>query len=45
MKKTIYTCKFANGNTIYYYGDKLLRIVSGIVHTIEIGLIIYLLIK
>lgn len=29
----------------YYYGDKLLRIVSAIAHTIELTLIIYLLVR
>ncbi len=43
--KTIYSCKFSNGDKIYWYGDKLLRIISAIAHTIEITLIIYLLVK
>lgn len=29
----------------YYYGDKLLRIISIIIHAIELGLIIYLLVR
>lgn len=45
MKKTIYACKFSNGDKIYWYGDKLLRIVSTIAHTIELALIIYLLVR
>lgn len=45
MRKTIYSCKFYNKDTIYWYGDKLLRIISAVAHTIELALIIYLLVK
>ena len=29
----------------YYYGDKPLRIISVIIHAVELGLIIYLLVR
>ena len=45
MRKTIYSCKFSNGDKTYWYGDKLLRIVSAVAHTVELALIIYLLVQ
>ena len=44
MRKTIYSVILRNKNT-YWYGDKILRIVSAIAHTIELALIIYLLVR
>ena len=45
MRKTIYSATIGNDKNTYWYGDKLLRIVSVIVHTIELALIIYLLVR
>ena len=45
MRKTIYSATIGNDKNTYWYGDKLLRIVSAIVHTIELALIIYLLVR
>lgn len=45
-KKTIYKFEFQNpDNKIYYYGDKILRIFSIVINTIELVLIIYLLVR
>lgn len=41
--KTIYSCIVKNKKL--WYGDRLLRIISAILHTIEFGLIIYLLVR
>ena len=41
--KTGYSCVVKN--TKFWYGDKLLRIISAILHTVEFGLIIYLLVR
>lgn len=45
MRKTIYSATIGNDKNTYWYGDKLLRIVSAIAHTIELALIIYLLVR
>ena len=42
MKKTLYKCKTPNGEE-YFYGDKILRIISMVVNMTELILIIYLL--
>lgn len=45
-KKTIYKCEIQiPNNEVYYYGDKILRISSIVVNTIELILIIYLLMR
>ena len=44
MKKTIYYMSMPDKN-VYYIGDKLLRIISIIFHTLEFLAIIYLLCK
>lgn len=41
--KTIYSCIVRD--TKLWYGDRLLRIISAILHLIELGLIIYLLVR
>ena len=43
MRKTLY--KIEIGNRCYWIGDKVLRIVSIVLHTLELGLILYLLFK
>lgn len=43
--KTIYKCKVHPSNKVYYYGDKILRICSIIINTVELVLIIYLLMR
>lgn len=43
-KKTLYKYEITN-NGVYYYGDKILRIFSIIINTIELILIIYLLVR
>lgn len=45
MRKTIYSATIGNDKNTYWYGDKLLRIVTVIADTIQIALIIYLLVK
>lgn len=45
MRKTIFYATIGNDKNTYWYGDKLLRIVSAIAHTIELALIIYLLVR
>jgi hypothetical protein len=48
MRKTIYSATIGNDKNTYWYGDKLLRIVSAIAHTIQLALvafIIYLLVR
>lgn len=45
MRKTIYSATIGNDKNIYLYGDKLLRIATVIVDTIQIALIIYLLVR
>lgn len=43
-KKTTYKCEIQiPNNEVYYYGDKILRISSIIINTIELIFIIYLL--
>lgn len=44
MKKTLYKYRLPNGEE-YFYGDKILRIISIVVNTIELILIIYLLMR
>lgn len=45
MRKTIYSATIGNDKNTYWYGDKLLRIISAIVDIIQIALIIYLLMR
>ena len=45
MRKTIFYATIGNDKNTYWYGDKLLRIVSAIAHTIELALIIYFLVR
>jgi hypothetical protein len=45
-KKTIYKFEFQDPNKpICYFGDKILRIFSIIINTIELILIVYLLLR
>lgn len=44
MKKTIYYMSMPDKN-VYYLGDKILRIISIIFHTLELLAIIYLLMR
>lgn len=43
-EKTLYKCRLPDGKE-YFYGDKILRIISIVVNTIELILIIYLLMR
>lgn len=45
MRKTLYSAKIGNNENTYWFGDKMLRILSAIAHTIELALIIYLLVR
>lgn len=45
MRKTIFYAKISNGEITYWYGDKLLRIVTVIADIIQFALIIYLLMR
>ena len=45
MRKTIFYTTIGNDKNTYWYGDKLLRIVTVIVDTIQLALIIYLSVR
>lgn len=45
MKTTYSYIIIAGKPEKYWYGDKLLRIVSAILHVVELGFIIYLLVR
>ena len=44
MKKTLYYMHMPNG-TEYYIGDKILRVVSIVLHALELAAIIYLILR
>lgn len=44
MKKTLYYMRMPDG-TEYYMGDKILRIISIVLHTLELATIIYLILR
>lgn len=45
IKKTLYYIHYVPNGEKYFFGDKILRIISIVVHTIELILIIYLLMR
>lgn len=45
MRKTIYSVTLQSKNESYWYGDLPFRLISTIVHVIEFGFIIYLLVR